>query len=66
MEEKELSCNVSILTEDMEDKTVYLARCEELSISDFGDTPEKAIEHLKIAMRMLLEEEPGKKEFDIF
>ena len=46
----------------MEDKIVYLARCEELGMSDFGDTPIEAIENLKIAMRMLIEEDPSKKD----
>jgi len=58
--EKELSCNVSILTEYVDDKAVYLARCEELGMSDFGDSPEEAINNLKIAMSMLIEEEPQK------
>jgi len=60
--EKELSCNVSILTECIDDKTIYLARCEELGMSDFGDSPEEAINNLKIAMSMLIEEDPQKKE----
>lgn len=59
--EKVLSCNVSILAEEDKEKKVYLARCEELGISDFGDTPEEAIENLKIAMRLLIEEDPSKK-----
>ncbi len=62
MAEKELSCNVSILTENMGEKMVYLARCEELGMSDFGDNPEEAISNLKIAIKMLIEEEPSKKE----
>ena len=62
MAEKELSCNVAIFTENMGEKSVYLARCEELGMSDFGDSPEEAIDNLKIAMEMLIEEEPSKKE----
>jgi len=62
MAEKELSCNVSITTENLEDKMVYLARCEELGMSDFGDSPEEAIDNLKVAVTMLIEEEPQKKE----
>jgi len=60
--EKELSCNVSITTEVMGRKKVYLARCEELGVSDFGDTPEEALENLKTALNLLLEVEPSKKE----
>lgn len=59
--EQEISCNVSILTEEMNKKLVYVARCEELGISDFGDTPEEAIKNLKIALNLFLEEEPSKK-----
>ena len=62
MVEKELSCNVSILTENMGKKMVYLARCEELGMSDFGDTPEEAIQNLRIGMKMLIEADPSKKE----
>jgi hypothetical protein len=58
---EELSCNVSILSEEMEDRMVYLARCEELKMSDFGDTPEEAINNLKTGMKMLIEADPSKK-----
>jgi len=58
---KELSCNVSIIPEKMRDKEIYTARCEELGMSDFGDSPEEAINNLKIAIRLLLAEEPSKK-----
>ena len=63
MAEKELSCNVSIFTERMGEKDVYLARCEELKMSDFGDSPEEAIQNLKTGMKMLIEADPSKKEF---
>ena len=58
--ENQLSCGVSISIEKMKNKTVYIARCEELGISDFGDTPEEAIKNLKIALTMLIETEPEK------
>jgi predicted RNase H-like HicB family nuclease len=60
--EKEISCNVAILPEKKKRKTVYIARCEELGISDFGDTPEEAIQNLKTAISMLIEVEPSKKQ----
>lgn len=59
--ESEISCNVSIIPEKMKNKTVYIARCEELCMSDFGDTPEEAIENLKIGMKLLIKEDPSKK-----
>ncbi len=59
---QELSCNVVIHKEELDGKSVYVAECEELSISDFGDTPEEAIEHLKEALRLLISVEPEKAE----
>lgn len=59
---QELSCNVVIHTEEVEGKTMYLAECEELSISDFGETPEEAINNLKEALRLLISLEPEKAE----
>lgn len=58
----ELSCNVVIHTEEVEGKIVYVAECEELGISDFGDTPEEAIHHLREALRLLISVEPQKAE----
>ncbi len=60
--EEELSCNVAIFTEIMNGKKIYLARCEELGVSDFGDTPEEALNNLKTAIKLLIEVEPLKKE----
>ena len=57
-----LSCNVSILKEKMNKRVVYLARCEELGISDFGDTPEEALKNLKNALILLIKHEPSKAE----
>ena len=61
--EKELSCNVVIHKEEIEEgKSVYVAECEELSVSDFGDTPEEAILHLKEALKLLISVDPEKAE----
>lgn len=60
--EKELSCNVAIHTENVEGKQMYLAECEELSITDFGDTPEEAVLNLKNALKLLFSVEPEKAE----
>jgi len=61
--EKELSCNVVIHKEEVEEgKSVYVAECEELSVSDFGDTPEEAILHLKEALKLLISVDPEKAE----
>lgn len=58
---KELSCNVAVFVENNDKNKYYVARCEELGLSDFGDTPEEALIHLKTAVNLLLEEEPEKK-----
>jgi len=58
----QLSCNVSIITERMGRKVVYLARCEELGISDFGDTIEEALKHLKTSLSLLIKYDSSKAE----
>ncbi len=60
---EELSCNVSIITEDMNGKIVYIARCEELGVSDFGDTIEEAIKNLRISLGLLIQHDPSKADF---
>ena len=60
---KELSCNVVIHKEEVEEgKSVYVAECEELSVSDFGDTPEEAIHNLREALKLLISVDPAKAE----
>jgi predicted RNase H-like HicB family nuclease len=62
--DKNLSFNVSIHEEELPDKTrVFVVEAEELGISDFGETLEKAIRNLKNAVQLLLEEAPEKREF---
>ncbi len=60
---EELSCNVSIITENMNGKIVYIARCEELGVSDFGDTIEEAIKNLRISLGLLIQHDPSKADF---
>ena len=60
--QNQLSCNVSIITEKMNDKLVYLARCEELGISDFGDTIEEALKHLRTSLNLLIKYDSSKAE----
>ena len=59
--DEELSCNVSIIPEKMGKKTVYIARCEELGISDFGDSVEESLDNLRKALRLLIKNAPEKK-----
>ncbi len=62
MENKDLSCNVSIIKENLGKKTVYLARCEELGISDFGDNIEEALDNLRTSLVLLIQHDPSKAE----
>ena len=60
---KDLSCNVVIHKEEIEEgRSVYVAECEELSVSDFGDTPEEAIHNLREALKLLISVDPDKAE----
>ena len=61
MEEK-LSCNVSVHSENMNGENVFVVECVELGISDFGSSPEEALNNLKKGINLLLEEAPEKKE----
>ena len=60
--EKKLSCGVSIHEEKLDGKMVFVAECEELGVSDFGDTIKEALDNLKQAISLLLEEAPEKAE----
>lgn len=61
MEEK-LSCSVELHEEMLEGKRVFVAECTELGVSDFGDSVDEALAHLKNGIALLLEEQPEKKE----
>ena len=53
----------AIITEEIQDnKTIFNATCEELGITDFGDTPEEATENLKNGLDLLFKVEPSKKD----
>ena len=60
MENTNLSFSVVLRIEELEGKPVYTAECEELGVSDFGDTPQEAIAHLRNAIRLLISTEPEK------
>jgi predicted RNase H-like HicB family nuclease len=57
---EKLSCNVSVFSEQVEGKEIYVARCQELGISDFGDTIPEALNNLKIALNLLIKFDPQK------
>ena len=60
--EQKLSFSVSIHEEILEEKKVFVAECIELGISDFGDSLDDALNNLKTAINLLLEESPEKRE----
>jgi len=61
MEEK-LSCSVSVHEEEMDGKRVFVVECAELGVSDFGESINEALNNLKNAINLLLEEVPEKKD----
>ncbi len=58
-----ISFNAIITDEINNGRKIYNATCEELKITDFGDTPEEAINNLREGIKLLFEVEPSKKEF---
>jgi predicted RNase H-like HicB family nuclease len=60
--ERELSCNVSVHEEELNEKKVFVVECSELGISDFGESLDEALSNLKTGINLLLEEVPEKKE----
>ncbi|MEK6872020.1 MAG: type II toxin-antitoxin system HicB family antitoxin [Nanoarchaeota archaeon] len=61
--ENPLSCNVSLYEEMLENgKKAFVVDCIELGISDFGDTIDEALDNLREAIKLLLEEAPEKRE----
>ena len=60
--ENKLSCNISIHEEDLDRKRVFVVECEELGISDFGESIEEATDNLKKGIALLLESAPEKKD----
>ena len=57
-----ISFNAIITDEINNGKMIYNATCKELEITDFGDTPEEAIDNLREGIKLLFEVEPSKKE----
>lgn len=48
----ELCHNISIIIES-EKKKFYIARCEDMGISDYGDSQEEALINLRKALKLL-------------
>ena len=60
--ESKLSCSVSMHEEELsKGKKVFVVECVELGVSDFGETLDEALENLKKAIKLLLEEAPEKR-----
>ncbi|MAH06890.1 hypothetical protein CMI38_01410 [Candidatus Pacearchaeota archaeon] len=60
--ENDISFNAIITEEEQDGNTTFNATCEELGITDFGDTPEEAVNNLKEGLDLLFRVEPSKKE----
>ena len=59
--EGEISFSAILHEEELAGKTVFVADCVELGISDFGDTVDESLSNLKRGISLLLEEAPEKK-----
>tara|TARA_Y100000310_G_C20640778_1_gene793769 strand:- start:118 stop:315 length:198 start_codon:yes stop_codon:yes gene_type:complete len=64
--ESETSFNAIITEELQDDKTIFNATCEELGITDFGDTPEEAVENLKKGLELLSQESEKITHFSVW
>lgn len=59
--ENETSFSAVLHEEDLDGKTVFVADCVELGVSDFGDSVDESLNNLKKGISLLLEEAPEKK-----
>ncbi len=59
--EKEISFSAVLHEEELDGKSVFVADCVELGVSDFGDSVDESLDHLKRGISLLLEEAPEKK-----
>ncbi|MBI2452131.1 type II toxin-antitoxin system HicB family antitoxin [Candidatus Pacearchaeota archaeon] len=59
--EREISFSAVLHEEELDGKTVFVAYCVELGVSDFGDSIDESLSNLKKGISLLLEETPGKE-----
>jgi len=57
---EEISFSVVLHEEELEGRTVFVADCVELGVSDFGDSVDESLRNLKKGISLLLEEHPEK------
>lgn len=57
----ELSVNILVREEDMDNKKVFVINNEETGVADFGDTLEQAIDNFKKSLKLYLETYPEKR-----
>jgi len=60
-----LSVNILVREEKMDDKKVFIINNEDTGIADFGDTLDEAIENFRKSMKLYLDTYPQKKELFI-
>ena len=58
---EEISLNIAVREEQMEDKKVFIVNNEELGVADFGDTLDEAIENFKKSAKLYLDTYPEKE-----
>ena len=59
--EREISFSAVLHEEELDGRTVFVADCVELGVSDFGDSVDESLSNLKKGISLLLEEAPEKK-----
>lgn len=57
-----LSVNISVREEKIDEKKVFIVNNEETGVADFGDTLDEAIGNFRKSMNLFLETYPQKKE----
>ncbi len=60
-----LSVNIIVREEKMDDKKVFIINNEETGVADFGDTLDEAISNFKKSLNLFLETYPEKREIFI-
>ncbi len=61
-ENKEISVNIVVREEEMDEGKVFIVSNEELGVADFGDNLDEAIDNFRKSMKMYLETYPEKIE----
>jgi len=58
---EEISLNIAVREEQMEDKKVFIVNNEQIGVADFGDTLDEAIENFRKSVKLYLDTYPEKR-----